>query len=129
MFNLFVADDDIDFSTFLCTVAERAGWTVHHAANGRVLMEQLAGFEGPALLLIDINMPEVDGIEVIDQLVLLPNPLRVRFMTGGQDTSMVAANMIAKARNLSLGRSLFKPIPMAMLRDVLAEEAQNLPQA
>ncbi len=45
----------------------RAGWTVGEAGNGR---EALARLEGstPALVLLDLMMPGVDGFEVLEAM-------------------------------------------------------------
>ncbi|WP_417699962.1 hypothetical protein [Pseudophaeobacter sp.] len=71
-------------------------------------------------------MPEKDGIEVIEGLTDISRPLRFRFMTGGADAPMLAAKLMARARNLSVGRNLYKPIPMDTLKRVLVEEWEEL---
>lgn len=38
---------------------------VHEAANGKQLMEQLPGVHIPDILILDINMPEMNGFETI----------------------------------------------------------------
>ncbi|TLP55474.1 hypothetical protein FEE96_22385 [Parasedimentitalea maritima] len=50
-------------------------------------------------------MPEMDGIETIEGIVNQDRKLRLRFMTGGSEPSMIAARMIAEASDLMVGRS------------------------
>jgi CheY-like chemotaxis protein len=123
---LFVADDNLDFATFISTTAKRDGWEVATCANGGILIDKLLESHGPALLLIDINMPEMDGIEVIEELTELDRSFRLRFMTGGTIPSIIAAGMIAKARNLSVGQSIFKPLDLKTLKDILHIEREAL---
>lgn len=80
----------------------------------------------PAVALVDIHMPELDGIEVIELLVDIDRPLRFRFMTGGADAPMLAAKLMARARNLAVGRNLYKPVEMETLKRVLDEERNAL---
>jgi CheY-like chemotaxis protein len=123
---LYIADDNSEFADYLTTVAKRLGWTVEVCKNGNELLDLLLGEGGPAVVLVDINMPEKDGIEVIEGLSEIDRPLRFRFMTGGADAPMLAAKLMARARNLSVGRNLYKPIPMETLKRVLTEEWEEL---
>jgi CheY-like chemotaxis protein len=123
---LYIADDNSEFADYLTTVAIRLGWTVEVCKNGNELLDLLLGEGGPAVVLVDINMPEKDGIEVIEGLAEIARPLRFRFMTGGADAPMLAAKLMARARNLSVGRNLYKPIPMETLKRVLSEEWEEL---
>jgi CheY-like chemotaxis protein len=123
---LYIADDNSEFAEYLTTVASRLGWTVETCTNGNELLELLLAGDEPAVVLVDINMPEKDGIEVIEGLSEITRTLRFRFMTGGADAPMLAAKLMARARNLSVGRNLYKPIPMDTLKRVLNEEWEEL---
>jgi CheY-like chemotaxis protein len=123
---LYIADDNSEFAEYLTTVASRLGWTVEVCKNGNELLDLLLAGDEPAVVLVDINMPEKDGIEVIEGLSEIERPLRFRFMTGGADAPMLAAKLMARARNLSVGRNLYKPIPMDTLKGVLNEEWEEL---
>lgn len=123
---LYIADDNADFAGYLATVAERQGWSVEICANGNELVNGLMSETCPAVALVDIHMPELDGIEVIELLVDIDRPLRFRFMTGGADAPMLAAKLMARARNLAVGRNLYKPVEMETLKRVLDEERNAL---
>lgn len=122
MKQLYIADDNEDFAQYLSTVAQQDDWIVDISANGKELTESLRTGSGAAFVLIDINMPEMDGIEVIENIVDIDRPLRIRFITGGQHATIIAANMIASARSLAVGRSIYKPISMEAFKTLLAEE-------
>lgn len=123
---LFIADDDMQISALFRRVAEQEGWIVETCCNGRELLEAVDGGLEPALLIIDIQMPELDGIEVISYLADLNRPMRIRFITGGSDSSALAARMIAGARDLDVGRFLMKPLRVQDLKGVLHAEAELL---
>jgi len=125
---LLIAEDNADFASALGRKAEGCGWQVTVCRDGTELVAELATSSPPALLLIDINMPELDGIEAIQQIAAGPmaRGWRIRFMTGGPDVNAVAARMIAGARDLNVGKSLFKPFSMARFAEELDREAELL---
>jgi CheY-like chemotaxis protein len=123
---VYVADDNEDFSRIVVRVAEKEGWTVTTCTDGRILADAVAAESGPALLIIDINMPNMDGIETIEALKSIKRRLRVRFITGGPQSSALAARMIAEARGMESGRFITKPVSVDQLKAILREEAKQL---
>jgi CheY-like chemotaxis protein/anti-sigma regulatory factor (Ser/Thr protein kinase) len=64
---LLVVEDDADTRALLRRELGKAGWRVTEAENGRVALERIAA-ERPALVLLDLMMPEMDGFEFLDIL-------------------------------------------------------------
>lgn len=126
MFQIYIADDNVDFADYLATLARQRGWSTEVCYNGTDLLDRLSMSNGPALVLIDINMPEMDGIEAIEGIVEVDRPLHMRFMTGGSDSSIVAAQMIAKARDLKVGRNVYKPLSKDNFLEILESESGAL---
>jgi CheY-like chemotaxis protein len=62
-----VVEDDAATREMLWRVLEGEGWTVAEAENGRVALERVAE-EQPALILLDLMMPEMDGFEFVHEL-------------------------------------------------------------
>ncbi len=64
---ILVVDDDPSARDMLRRTLERAGWSVAEAAGGS---EALASLDRctPALILLDLMMPEVDGFQVMEAL-------------------------------------------------------------
>ena len=65
--NVLVVEDDGPTRALLGRALTKAGWTVADAENGRVALEWIAGTR-PALVLLDLMMPEMDGFEFLDTL-------------------------------------------------------------
>jgi CheY-like chemotaxis protein len=65
--HILVVDDDTDAREVLRRTLENGGWPVAEAANGR---EALGALERspPALVLLDLMMPEVDGFQVLEAM-------------------------------------------------------------
>ncbi len=64
---ILIVDDDEGTRQLLRSSLEREGWLVAEAENGRAALEQLVTLQ-PTLLLVDLMMPEMDGLELIAQL-------------------------------------------------------------
>lgn len=73
---ILFADDDLKYSLLLKRFLEKEGYDVTYVGNGRMAVEQFP-LVRPDLVLLDINMPELNGFEVaarireVDKHVLL----------------------------------------------------------
>jgi CheY-like chemotaxis protein len=65
--SVLVVDDDYEIRGLTRSLLEREGWSVVEAPNGRVALERVAE-QVPALILLDLTMPEMDGFEFAHQL-------------------------------------------------------------
>lgn len=64
MTTVWVADDEYDLARTLRAVLEAEGYRVETFGDGRAVLERLRG-ERPALVLLDVMMPVVSGLEVL----------------------------------------------------------------
>jgi signal transduction histidine kinase/DNA-binding response OmpR family regulator len=64
---VLVVDDDPKTRDMLRRTLQKAGWTVAEAANGCEALEALERVR-PALVLLDLLMPGMDGFEVLERL-------------------------------------------------------------
>jgi len=64
---ILVVDDDEDIRILLRELLGRAGYRVEEAADGRAALRQL--YETPpALVLLDVSMPELDGYQTLERI-------------------------------------------------------------
>ena len=78
---ILLAEDDEDMRRFLVKALEKAGYDVISSGNGLEAYERLK--EEPfTLLLTDIVMPEMDGIELARKAAELDPDLKIMFITG-----------------------------------------------
>ena len=109
---ILLAEDDDSLRGFLARALERAGYEVTACADGEEALEALPEAEWD-LLLTDIVMPGIDGIEVARQAAALHPELRIMFITGFAAVALAAGNQApAGAKVLS------KPIH---LREIVSE--------
>lgn len=64
---ILFADDDLKYSMLLKRFLETEGYEVTYAGNGRIALEQFPLVK-PDLVLLDINMPELNGFEVAEKI-------------------------------------------------------------
>jgi two-component system cell cycle response regulator CpdR len=109
---ILLAEDDDDMRRFLVRALERAGHDVTSFAEGASAFEEVkqATFD---LLLTDIVMPEMDGIELARRAAELDPALKIMFITG---FAAVALNPDSRAPKDA--KVLSKPFH---LRDLVAE--------
>ncbi len=81
MVKILLAEDDEDMRRFLEKALERAGHDVTSFPDGLQAYEQVKG-ESFELLLTDIVMPEMDGIELARRAAELDPALKIMFITG-----------------------------------------------
>ena len=83
MADILLAEDDDAMRQFLATALTRAGHRVVSHRDGRQALEALEALDKPYdLLIADIVMPGVDGIELARRARLGQPELRVMFITG-----------------------------------------------
>jgi CheY-like chemotaxis protein len=64
---ILVVDDDWKSRNMLRRTLAREGWTVAEAGDGREAVRQIESAR-PALVLLDLMMPEMDGFEVLERM-------------------------------------------------------------
>jgi len=81
MAHILLAEDDDDMRRFLTRALQMAGHTVVDFDNGKSAYKRMR--EEPfTVLLTDIVMPEMDGIELARKATELDPDLKVMFITG-----------------------------------------------
>ena len=81
MASILLAEDDDSMRRFLASALERAGHDVTSFGDGAEAYECLRGFRFD-LLLSDIVMPGLDGIELAKRAADLDPALKIMFITG-----------------------------------------------
>jgi CheY-like chemotaxis protein len=63
---ILVVEDDLATRETVRHTVEKMGWTVAEVTNGRLALTWLAENPAPAVILLDLMMPEMDGFEFLD---------------------------------------------------------------
>jgi len=91
-YKVLLVDDEPDILEFISYNMRKEGFQVFTASNGQEALE-LAKAEKPELIILDVMMPEMDGIETCEELKRIPSLKNsiVAFLTArGEDYSQIA---------------------------------------
>jgi CheY-like chemotaxis protein len=85
-YKILVVDDEDSIRTLVKTMLKAEGRQVVLAAKGK---DAIAMFqkERPNLTILDINMPDIDGITVLKQIRTIDPQAKVMVFTGGGEPS------------------------------------------
>ena len=109
---VLVAEDSVDTRIMLKRAFELKGYRVFEAENGQQALE-MAKKHRPSLMVIDLNMPVLDGLETIKSFRELEN--------NGERTPIVAITaydyygMEEAALEIGCNKYLAKPLDLAEL--------------
>ena len=121
MAHILLIDDDDFFREVMLIMLQKSGHKVTEAHDGvkaLALLERLR----PDVIITDILMPHMDGVEFITELSRQSNETPVIAMSGGR-RSITAAFNLESAKLMGVKATLTKPIThialSAALREVL----------
>lgn len=113
---IMVVDDNRDAADSLTMLLKRLGATVSEAYSGQSALEKVQSTQ-PAVVLLDIGMPGMDGIEVARRIRELPhgNEIKLFALTGwGQ------SNELVKWKESGFDDHLIKPVDFKRLLSLLS---------
>lgn len=91
-YKILIVDDEPDILEFIGYNLKKEGYALHTAANGKEGIKAARKYK-PDLILLDIMLPEMDGIEVCEEIRKIPELSRttIAFLTArGEDYSQIA---------------------------------------
>ena len=91
-FRILLVDDEDDILDIIRYNLEKEGYNVETAGNGKEALERTKRFK-PHLILLDVMMPEMDGIETCAEIRSKPDNagIIIAFLTArGEDYSQIA---------------------------------------
>ena len=109
---LLVVDDNKVNRLLLTRSLELQGHSVASAENGRVALEKLRS-EAFDLVLLDMEMPEMDGFQVLEQMV---NDLKLRDLPVIVTSSLEGIDNVVRCIELGAEDYLTKPVNPVLLK-------------
>lgn len=88
--SVLVIDDELQIRRLLKTALEAAGWTVYEAQKGQEGLSMTA-FRRPDVILLDLGLPDLDGMEVLKRLREWSEVPVVVLSARGEEESKVGA--------------------------------------
>ncbi len=123
---ILFADDDLKYALILKRFLEAEGYEVYYAGNGRIALEQYPAVK-PDLILLDINMPEVNGYEVARRIRETDKQTLIFFLTDRTDKTDRLKGFKVRANDY-LSKPFYPEELIARIRerfDGLGEESEK----
>lgn len=118
--SILVVDDQDQVRRLIRETLEQAGYEVEEARDGKEGLDRYRA-KSPDLVIMDVLMPDQDGLETIMTLRREFPDARVIAMTGGSD-AFGGLNFLDVAKMLGARRTLQKPFELKALLDAVAAE-------
>lgn len=129
---LLIVDDERDFGAFVAKVAQSSGFEVKLTDHPREF-EAMAAEWNPTLVALDLQMPEVDGIELLRHLAATHSSARILIMSGVDGRVLDAAKRVGLERGLNIVGAITKPVRAkdlkALFDDLLVSPPARLDEA
>lgn len=93
---ILVVDDDLDLLTFVTATLETQGYQIKQAQSGQEALECLQGWR-PDLVILDINMPVLNGIETLRKIKSADYFTAIIFLTAESRTEQIITGLDAGA--------------------------------
>ncbi len=117
---LLVVDDQEDILDFVAQVAESMDYAVAVASSAEDFQARLAEF-GPTLIVLDLQMPGTDGVELLRFLGRQAVKVPVLISSGMDSRVLTSAERFGRSVGLDIAGVVQKPLLLAEFESVLAE--------
>ena len=120
MMKLLVVDDEVDICDFVRNFFKERNFDVKIAHNGRIAVE-LVRVESPEIVLLDLKMPIMGGIEALKEIKTLCNKCKVIIVTAIEDLESVD-----EARKYGAVDYITKPLLLEQLERTVLTLAEQI---
>lgn len=123
MGRLLVVDDEPRFRDFVKNVAVKLDFDVECARDGYEFMA-LCEASAPDVVVVDIVMPGIDGIELVQWLAERGQRLHLIIVTGFTPNYATMAKKMDEAKGLLSVKTLTKPVRLADLKNAISNPGE-----
>ena len=116
---ILVVDDQFGIRILLNEVLQKEGYDTYQAANGLQALEILNDHV-PDLVLLDMKIPGMDGIEILKRMKVLQPDIKVIIMTAYGEL-----DMIQEAMDLGALTHFAKPFDIDDIRNAVAKHLKT----
>ena len=115
---LLIVDDDREIGDLIARVARGEGYSATVVTNPAAFMAEFDRLS-PGVVSIDMLMPEMDGLELVDWVVQRRLNVKILIVSGSDPLYAEIAELRAKARGAQEIEFMPKPLDVAALQQAL----------
>lgn len=123
---IYLLDDEEALVELHTEVAELAGFNAQGYTRASEFFEQVVEFDDDSLMVLDLHMPEMDGIEVMRRLAKMPNPPALILISGHDAGVLHSAEKLCRAHGLEVIASLTKPLSLDNLLQLFQQQIHDV---
>jgi DNA-binding response OmpR family regulator len=113
--SILITDDESNIRMMVRTALESDGYNVLEASTGRQAIEVIK-HENPQLMVLDLNMPDLDGLAVLEHLMVVAKTSKPRIIVL---TAYGSISTAVKATRMGAADFLEKPLTPSGLRNAV----------
>jgi len=121
---VLLVDDDTQITRMIRGIAEQSGFSVTEI-NDPLLFERSYQDDEASLIILDLNMPGKDGIELLDFLATSRSKAQLMFVSGADRRVLGTMEKLAVSRGLNFAGVLEKPVNLSLLRQAFEDHARE----
>lgn len=124
--HLLVMDDDKDFGEYIQSIAESANFEVLTVKEPTLFQEVYRSFR-PDIIILDLEMPKIDGIELLRILKTDGCLCPIAIMSGLEEEIILSAHRVGRLHGLNMLSAFKKPIKQEAVIALL-QSIEKIPQ-
>jgi FixJ family two-component response regulator len=113
--HVYLVDDDASMRTSLCRMLQELGYNVHDFASAKAFIEHSVPIS-PAVILLDMQMPDMTGLDLQEELARIGRKTPIVFMSGQSHPHQIVKSLKKGALDF-----LFKPFNLEDLLNSIAD--------
>jgi len=106
--NIIIVDDDAEIGSMIAETLQLSGKNAESVSSAKECIALCTG-KSNTLLIVDLLMPDTDGIELIDLLADSNIMCSIIFMSGGSSQNLSTAKTLANVRGFDVRGCIQKP--------------------
>lgn len=121
---LFIIDDDLAFSALLAEISQSVCADIEVFADPLLFIEK--SFSASDIIILDIKMPKMDGVEILRQLAVKKCLAKIILISGFDSGVLHSTSMLANELGLNIVAQISKPAQPQQIQSVLKNiKAEN----
>ena len=115
---LLVIEDDPRIASLICHLAGEAGFNARSATGPDAITQAFEHMQ-PDVIVLDVFMPDMDGLEVLQFLREQFSRARIVIISGSDSSSRRMTENLGKALGFNIEANISKPFQIPELRAIL----------